>query len=105
MWWDVIKNNEASEALLVILKESLVTTIPYHIETMARMNKALGVPVNYKEIRDAFAKTWNNAKEVVSLDEGFSRRFIGDGYSLNEVNWNYITKEIMKMYDNIIDNM
>lgn len=105
MWWNILKNNEATNVLLEILKESLVTTIPYHIESMSYMNRALKQPVDYRQIRDAFAETWSNAKRVVPLDDGWTTRFLGDGYSFNQVNWNVITKEVMKMYDNIIDNI
>jgi hypothetical protein len=33
------------------------------------------------------------------------RQFVGDGYNMNDVNWSDITKGVMKLYDQIIDNI
>jgi hypothetical protein len=104
-WNNILRKDDATKALLSILKETLTTTIPYHIESMSFMNKRLGLPVDYKSIRNAFERTWGNARQLINMDSEWSRRFIGDGYSLDDVNWNIITREIMSMYDNIIDNM
>lgn len=106
MWNNILrKEDDATKVLLDMMKESLATTIPYHIESMSFMNKRLGMPVDYKTIRDSFERTWGNARNLVNMDAEWSRRFVGDGYSLDDVNWNIVTKEIMSMYDNIINNM
>ena len=105
MWWNIIKSENPTDVLLGILKESLSVTIPHHIESMSFMNKRLGLPIDYRMIRNSFAQTWGNARQLVNMDAEWSRRFTGDGYSLDDVDWNRVTKEIMTMYDNILDNM
>ena len=104
-WFDVIKKSEATNALLQIITEDLKTTIPHHIESMSFMNKKLGLPVDYKSIREAFNRTWENSRVLVSMDAEWMRQFAGDGYNMNDVNWSDITKGVMKLYDQIIDNI
>ena len=60
---------------------------------------------DYKSIRDAFNRTWENSRVLVSMDAEWMRQFAGDGYNMNDVNWSDITKGVMKLYDQIIDNI
>ena len=104
-WFDVIKKSEATNALLEIITEDLKITIPHHIESMSTMSKKLNLPVGYDSMREAFNRTWKNSRVLVSMDAEWMRKFAGDGYNMNDVNWPDITKGVMKLYDHIFDNI
>tara|TARA_R110000751_G_scaffold56999_1_gene121231 strand:- start:2063 stop:2383 length:321 start_codon:yes stop_codon:yes gene_type:complete len=104
-WFDIIKSGDPTNILLQIITEDLEVTIPTHIENMSFMTKKLGMPVDYRGIREAFNKIWSNPKQVISMDVGWTRQFIGDGFSMNDVNWREVTIRVMKLYDQIFDNI
>tara|TARA_R110000823_G_scaffold3402_1_gene13049 strand:- start:323 stop:643 length:321 start_codon:yes stop_codon:yes gene_type:complete len=104
-WFDVIKNNEATNALLEIILKDLKDTIPHHIESLSFMSKHLNRPPDYRVIREAFNRTWSNPQQVISMDLGWVNQFMGDGYEMKDVSWKEVTIRVMKMYDQIIDNI
>jgi len=104
-WFDIVKNNEATRAILEIILKSLNETIPHHIESASWMSKHLNLPTDYRTIREAFYQVWSNPEQVVSMDQGWTREFIGDGYKMSDVNWQEVTTRVMKIYDHVIDNL
>lgn len=105
-WSDIIRKNDATKALLEIIMEDLKVTIPHHIDQSLQLNRMMGLDISDKAMQQIWRDTWeNNARTVVGIDSEWTRKFLGSGYTMDEVNWNEISKRVIAEYDRIFDMM
>lgn len=105
MSWKKILKLEPTTALLEIILPNLEVTIPSSIESMTFMQKRLGLPVDEKSVRESFARVWRNGKIAVKTDMDWMNKFIGDGYSLDDVNWYTVGEKVMAIVDRTLNNL
>jgi len=103
--WKKILKLEPTTALLEIILPNLEVTIPSSIESMTFMQKRLGLPVDEKSVRESFARVWRNGKIAVKTDMDWMNKFIGDGYSLDDVNWYTVGEKVMAIVDRTLNNL
>ena len=103
-WFNIIKN-DPTKALLEIIMSDLQVTIPHSIESMTFMHTKLKMPIDTKSIRESFARTWRDSEKAIKMDSGWMDKFIGDGYTLDEVNWYTVGEKVMGIVDGILNNM
>jgi hypothetical protein len=63
------------------------------------------LPVDEKSVRESFARVWRNGKIAVKTDIDWMNRFIGDGYSLDDVNWYTVGEKVMAIVDRTLGNL
>tara|TARA_R100001463_G_scaffold39633_1_gene84713 strand:- start:561 stop:878 length:318 start_codon:yes stop_codon:yes gene_type:complete len=105
MNWKKILKSDPTRVLLEIILPNLEVTIPHSIESMTFMQKRLGLPVDEKSVRESFARVWRNGKIAVKTDIDWMNRFIGDGYSLDDVNWYTVGEKVMAIVDRTLGNL
>lgn len=105
MSWERILKQDATASLLEIILPDLQTSIPYSIDTMTFMKKRLAMPIDKKSIREDFQRVWRDGKKAITMDVDWTRKFLGDGYTLDEVNWYTVNKKVMDIVDNVLDGM
>jgi len=105
MTWENILKDDATKALLNIILPDLQTSIPYSIDTMTFMKKRLGMPIDKKSITEDFQRVWRDGRKAVSMDTEWMRKFLGDGHTLDEVNWYTINKKVMSIVDTVLYRM
>ena len=105
MGWKRILKSNPTRALLEIILPDLEVTIPSSIESMTFMQKRLGLPIDNKSVRETFARVWRDGKTAIKTDMGWMNKFIGDGYSLDDVNWYTVGEKVMAIVDRTLDNL
>ena len=105
-WYDILKSNDATKALLEIIMKDLKVTIPHHIDQSLQLNRMLGFDIDDKTMQQIWRDTWeNNARTVVGMDEEYVRQFLGSGYTMDEVDWDYVAKTVIAEYDRVFNLM
>ena len=105
MGWKKILKSDATRTLLEIILPDLEVTIPHSIESMTFMQKQLGLPIDEKSVKESFDRVWKDGEVAVKLDTGWMNKFIGDGYSLQDVNWHTVNQKVMAIVDRTLDNL
>lgn len=103
----ILKSNDATRLAKEIMLEVKQVTAGHDIETITWMNKQFNLPIDKKQVLSSFETAFapSNLKKIFSMDPELTRQLLGEGYTMDEVNWAEVGKAVLALYKNIIDNL
>jgi hypothetical protein len=103
----ILKSNEATKLAKELFLEVKQITAGHDIESITWMSEQLNRPVDKKQVLSTFKTTLtpNNIRKIFSMDSELTRKLLGEGHTMDEVDWDEVSKAVFALYKNIIDNL